>query len=85
MVAKDTVNAFNTAYGSATATVGADPVVVSPSAPDFHLTGTSLCINNGVDVSLTRDYTGMPIIGLPDIGAYEFIAASGGLGLSPQL
>lgn len=39
---------------------------------DYKLTSISPCINEGVDVSLTEDYWGNPIVGLPDIGAYEY-------------
>ncbi len=37
---------------------------------DSLLTGSPL-INAGVDVGLTTDYIGNPIVGLPDIGAFE--------------
>jgi hypothetical protein len=38
----------------------------------FNLQPTSPAINAGVDVGLTTDYAGNPIVGLPDIGAYEW-------------
>jgi hypothetical protein len=41
-------------------------------ASDFHLQGTSPCINAGVSVGLTLDKDGCIIIGNPDIGAYEY-------------
>ena len=39
---------------------------------DFILNVGSAAINKGVNVSLTGDYLGNPIVGLPDIGAYEY-------------
>jgi uncharacterized repeat protein (TIGR02059 family) len=48
-----------------------DPLFVNVANGDFHLQSNSPCINAGVDVGLTEDYEGNPIIGVPDIGAYE--------------
>jgi hypothetical protein len=42
------------------------------SAEDYKLASDSPCINAGVNVGLTEDYEGNPIVGLPDIGAYEW-------------
>ncbi|MFC1789949.1 right-handed parallel beta-helix repeat-containing protein [Patescibacteria group bacterium] len=42
------------------------------SATNFHLLADSPCINAGVDVGLTSDYQGNLIVGLPDVGAYEY-------------
>lgn len=39
---------------------------------DFALQSTSPAINKGADVGLPTDYTGNPISGLPDIGAFEY-------------
>jgi len=39
---------------------------------DFTLQSLSPCINAGVDVGLTEDFEGNPIVGAPDIGAYEY-------------
>ena len=50
--------------------ITSDPLFVSTS--DFHLTGSSPARNAGVDVGLTSDLDGKQILGLPDIGAYEF-------------
>ncbi len=52
--------------------LNSDPLFVSAS--DFHLQASSPCINAGVDVGLTTDYDGVTISGLPDIGAYEYVA-----------
>jgi hypothetical protein len=40
---------------------------------DFHLKAGSPAIDAGIDVGLTQDYEGNPIIPPPDIGAYEYI------------
>lgn len=50
--------------------IKADPLLVS--ATDLHLKLGSPAINAGIDVGLISDYEGYPIIGLPDIGAYEW-------------
>ena len=49
-----------------------DPLFTSPTTGGFTLQATSPCINAGMDVGLTQDYAGNPIVGLPDIGAYEY-------------
>jgi len=49
-----------------------DPKVVSPTTYDFRLQSTSPAINAGVTTSLTCDYLGNLMTGLPDIGAYEY-------------
>lgn len=51
-----------------------DPLMTNPAGLDFTLTSASPAINAGIDVGLTTDFAGNPIIGLPDIGAYEYIA-----------
>jgi|GEM_PF-2964798 len=51
--------------------ITSDPLFVTVGS-DFHLQSTSPCINAGIDVGLLSDYLGNPIIGLPDIGAYEY-------------
>jgi len=42
------------------------------TAVDYKLTSVSPCINAGVDMGLTEDYAGNPLVGVPDIGAYEW-------------
>jgi hypothetical protein len=54
----------------------ADPLFTSPL--DFHLQSTSPAINAGIDVGLTSDFEGKPIVGTPDIGAYEYQGGGGG-------
>jgi len=56
---------------------GTDPIFRSTS--DYRLRAGSPAINAGVDVGLTTDYLGNPIIGLPDIGAYENIPVGGNM------
>ncbi|MFA6383730.1 MAG: choice-of-anchor Q domain-containing protein, partial [Parcubacteria group bacterium] len=50
-----------------------DPKMVNPNPDvnDFRLQSSSPAINKGVDVGLTKDFLGNPIVGLPDIGAHE--------------
>lgn len=67
-------NNYNGISGG-TGDVTTDPLLVDPTGtpPDFRIGAGSPCINAGVDVGLTEDYVGNPIIGLPDIGAYEYL------------
>lgn len=57
----------------ATAQTG-DPLFTNPATGDFTLQAGSPAINAGVNVGLTQDILGNPIVGLPEIGAYEYIA-----------
>ncbi len=50
----------------------ADPLFVSTT--NYQFQAASPAINAGVNVGLTSDFPGNPIIGLPDIGAYEYTA-----------
>lgn len=52
--------------------VNTDPLLRNISDFDWHLKKGSPCINAGVNVGLKVDFAGNPIIGSPDIGAYEF-------------
>jgi hypothetical protein len=61
-------------YGFDTNGLNADPLVISSS--NFNLHSGSPCIHTGVDVGLTRDFRGASIIGVPDIGAYEYTDAN---------
>ncbi len=47
-----------------------DPLFVSPV--DLHLQASSPARDEGVNVDLTRDFDGHPIVDTPDIGAYEY-------------
>ena len=50
--------------------VSKDPYFVSSS--DFHLKSTSPAINVGANVGIASDFDGIPIVGLPDLGAFEY-------------
>jgi hypothetical protein len=49
-----------------------DPDFVNAGSRNYALQSASPCINAGTDVGLTTDYAGNPIVGNPDIGAYEY-------------
>jgi len=49
-----------------------DPKFISAANSNFKLQLSSPAINAGVKVGLTHDYIGNPIVGLPDIGAFEY-------------
>ena len=66
-----TYDTWETAYGSGTNSVEADPLMTDPANDNFHLNPHSPCVNAGTDVSLTEDYEGLKIRHAPDIGAYE--------------
>lgn len=58
-----------------------DPQFVNASGSfsqpeDFQLKQGSKAINAGVNVGLTTDYAGNPIVGAPDIGAFEYSGAA---------
>jgi hypothetical protein len=44
---------------------------------DYTLQSSSPCIDAGTDLSFTQDYAGNPIVGDPDIGAYEYQPVKG--------
>jgi len=48
-----------------------DPLFIAAGS-NFRLQEGSSAINAGTNVSLTSDYDGNPIIGIPDIGAFEY-------------
>jgi hypothetical protein len=62
-----------------------NPLMASPSTCDFRLMAGSPAINSGVNVGLTCDYLSYPIIGLPDIGAYEYQGASATIYYNTQM
>ena len=66
-----TIAEFNAENGTASDVIsdniGGDPLFVSVS--DFHLQSGSPAKNVGIDVGLTEDYEGNPIVGVPNIGA----------------
>jgi hypothetical protein len=50
----------------------AEPSFTDAADADFTLQSDSPCINAGTDVGLTTDFAGNPLVGTPDIGAYEY-------------
>ena len=63
---------------SGSALFSTDPLF-TVAGSDFTLKAGSPAINAGVDVGLTLDFLGNPIVGLPDIGAYESNFALGNI------
>lgn len=55
-----------------------DPVVMNAGTDDVHLTANSPAIDRGESHGATTDLDGKPVLGAPDIGAYEFGARSNG-------
>jgi hypothetical protein len=49
-----------------------DPAFLDPPASDFHLTAGSIAKDAGTVTDRSTDHDGMQIVGVPDIGAYEF-------------
>jgi len=49
-----------------------DPKMVNPNAFNFKLQSSSPDINAGVGLGLLTDYSDNSIVGLPDIGAFEY-------------
>lgn len=47
-------------------------IVTNPHLSNFQLMDGSSAINAGTNVSLTSDFSGQPILGIPDIGSYEY-------------
>jgi len=70
-IAKNTYDDWELAYQESTYSVELDPLFVGAGNYDFHLQGSSPCINAGTDVDLTEDYEGLKIRHAPDIGAHE--------------
>lgn len=70
----DTVAAFDTAYGSATLTVGEDPLYVDAASGNLHLRSNSPALNKGAVIAGINDGTGGSVLyagSAPDLGAYE--------------
>ena len=55
--------------------VNQNPLLVNPIT-DYHLKSTSPAINVGINVGLSTDCEGNSILGLPDIGAYEYASTT---------
>jgi hypothetical protein len=56
-----------------TINVRGNPAFVNPDAGDYHIAPDSAAIDAGVDAGVTTDIDGDPRLGLPDIGADEYI------------
>jgi hypothetical protein len=67
----DTLSSFQSGESQDANSISNDPSFTDEANDDFTLQEGSPCINAGVDVGLTEDYAGNPIVGTPDIGAYE--------------
>lgn len=67
--------------GKDMSSVSGDPLFIDADNGNYRLRAGSPAINAGVDVGLTTDADGKPIIGLPDIGAYEYQPTATGSGL----
>jgi hypothetical protein len=52
--------------------INSDPLLTIPGSGDFTLQPGSPAIDSGVDVGLTQDFDGNPIVSAPDIGAFEY-------------
>lgn len=52
----------------------ADPEFIGSTSDNYHITFTSPAKDSGADMGLQEDFDGNPIIGQPDIGAFEFSA-----------
>ncbi|HDH06646.1 MAG TPA: choice-of-anchor D domain-containing protein [Nitrospirae bacterium] len=63
--------AYQAASGQDANSIASDPLFVDEINNDFHLSAGSPCIDAGVDVGLSGDFDGNPLIPPPDIGAFE--------------
>lgn len=74
-----TLNAWKNASGNDAASLVGNPNFASPSSGDFHLQSTSLAINKGANVNLSRDFFGgsVPQSGTPDAGIHEVVGGQG--------
>jgi len=76
-----TATTFNSENGNGGDVISGN-IQVNPlftTSPNYNLQSSSPAINSGVNVGLTTDYDGNPIVGLPDIGAYEYRVAPIGI------
>jgi hypothetical protein len=58
-------------FRKASTEITADPRFVNVATKDFHLLSTSPAINAGTPLGYSADYSNSPIVGAPDLGAYE--------------
>ena len=65
-----TLTAWQSASGQDGHSIYGNPLFVNNNY-DWSLQSDSPAVNSGVDVGITSDFMGNPLIGLPDIGAFE--------------
>jgi hypothetical protein len=69
----NSLSAYQSASGQGAYSKNADPLFVNAAGNIFYLqSDSSPAKDAGVDVGLTQDFDGNPIVGIPDIGAYEY-------------
>ena len=68
---------WRTASGKDANSLQADPLFTNRANGDFTLQIGSPAINKGISTGYTRDFVGNPIVGNPDVGAYEYVAGGG--------
>jgi hypothetical protein len=66
-----TLTAWAAVVGGEVHSITSDPLFTT-NYPNFHLRSGSPCIDAGTNVGLTTDFDGSSIVGVPDIGAYEY-------------
>ena len=67
-----TFSAWQSVHSQDANGLNSDPLFRNAPAGNFSLQRGSPAIDAGVDVSLTQDYEGNSLVGLPDMGAYEY-------------
>jgi len=82
-----TLSAWKNASGNDAASVVGNPQFVSPSSGDFHIQSTSVAINKGANVNLSRDFFGssVPQSGTPDMGLHEVTGGQSNGNLAPVI
>jgi hypothetical protein len=73
------VNGSGVGYTLGTGETTGDPLFVSPGAGNFHLQTGSAARDAGASLGYTLDYdnVSVPQNGTPDLGAFEFVVATG--------
>ena len=71
----NTLAQWKTATSKDNHSISGDPLFISNA--DYHLQSNSPAINKGIAISgIIRDYDGSALVGLPDIGAFEYLSTS---------
>jgi peptidoglycan hydrolase-like protein with peptidoglycan-binding domain len=71
---RSTIATWRTDSNQDSHSITTDPKFVS--ATDYNLQTGSPAIDTGLDVGLSTDYAGNPLIGSPDLGAYEYLSST---------